>query len=101
MFATSPSGAPAGSRRFWITVICFALANAAAWGVFYGLAYLRRPPLLRVERFEPKEGSVIGVRPVFTWHFNLELAARGSDAPGFITPAVPGHWSQSDARTLV
>ena len=101
MFATSPSGAPAGSRRYWITVICFVIANAAVWGAFRGWDYWRRPPLLCVERFEPKEGSVVGARPVFTWHFNLDLAPQGSDAPGLITPAVPGHWSRPTARTLV
>ena len=42
MSTPSPSRAPAGSRRFWITVLAFALANTAAWFVYYQYA---RPKL--------------------------------------------------------
>ena len=29
--STTPVAAPAGGRRFWLTVAAFALANVAAW----------------------------------------------------------------------
>src|SRR5436305_13880162 len=111
MPATTPA-APAGRRRFWVTVLVFALANVAAWGgyVRYDRA-ARAKSLLRVEAFTPGDGVVVGPRPVFAWTFNLDVAPAAAtatpatapaaaDAVGTISPPTPGRWAWKDGRTL-
>src|SRR4051794_21750834 len=113
--AAHASAAPVGRRRFWGTVICFALANLAAWAGYVRYDQARHDPrLLRVEQFRPGDGQTVSGRPVFTWTFNLDAAhtastgatqpaapsAAGGPAPGVISPATPGRWAWRDARTL-
>src|SRR4051794_5138126 len=114
MPATTPAVAPAGRRRFWLTVLVFALANAAAWAgyVAYDRAARSRPrSLLRVEQFRPGDGVTVAGRPVFSWTFNLDAApapvqAQAATQPvaavrpvGTIAPDVAGRWEWRDART--
>src|SRR6266702_774276 len=99
----TPSGAPAGRRRFWITVLAFACANLIAW-VGYHQYQNSRLHLLRVVRFEPGVAAIVGPRPTLSWEFNLEVAHGGVNdgaaAPGTITPHVAGKWLWHDGRTL-
>ncbi|HTW95858.1 MAG TPA: MG2 domain-containing protein [Tepidisphaeraceae bacterium] len=94
--------APAGRRRFWIVVGCFALVNIAAWLVYVRCFAWRQSGVLRVESFEPGDGAVTGPRPTLRWRFNVDVippADYGHDA-GTVTPAVAGHWAWDDPRTL-
>ena len=96
---------PAGRRRFWLTVLVFALFNLAAWAgyVAYDRAQQNRPkPLLRVEEVRPGEGQTVGAKPVFTWVFNLDAAPAVANAEpvGSVSPPVPGRWAWADGRTL-
>ena len=120
---------PAGGRRFFWTVLAFALANAAAWAAYVALT---RPtpaaavvfPPLKVERFDPGNGQTVWPKPTFRWVFNADVgpakggpvvndpgttaagkaaaatAAPSSGPPGSISPPVAGTWAWSDARTL-
>src|SRR4051812_33704825 len=107
MPATTPA-APAGRRRFWLTVLAFALANLAAWGGYVWYDQVARArPLLRVESFTPGDGATVGPRPAFTWTFNLDVApasapttAPTAEPAGTVTPPTPGRWAWRDARTL-
>src|SRR5690349_19205096 len=99
---TSPVAAPAGGRRrFWLTVTAFAIANALAWVGFHYVHELRKPAMLRVERFSHADGGVVAARPRLAWTFNLDVAPNKTGEPaGSIVPAVPGKWSWPDRRTL-
>ncbi len=98
---SSPTSAPAGRRRYWVTVALFALANIAIW-IVYDRAFRPRTDLLRVESFTPATGSTVGGRPTLTWRFNLDIShASNEPAPASITPQVNGKWKWADARTLV
>lgn len=68
--------ATAGSRRFWITVVCFALANTLCW-IGYHRFISCRPPLLRVESFAPADGTNAGCRPTICWQFNMDVVKPG------------------------
>src|SRR5437899_1516020 len=107
--ATTPQAAkaaPAGRRRFWVAVLCFAFANLVfnlgAWVAWDHLAQSRRRPLLEVRQFHPGDGAAITGRETFTWTFNLDVAppAASAPAPGRIAPDAPGKWKWADARTL-
>src|SRR4051794_22031456 len=92
--------APAGSRRFWLTVIAFALANAVAWVGYHQIQESRKNGVLRVERFSHAATSAVTEpRPTLAWTFNLDITAPTA-AVGTITPAIPGKWAWADARTL-
>src|SRR4051812_12830477 len=84
MSPTTPSVAPAGRRRrFWLTVLIFALANAGVWAgyIAYDRSVRARPrPLLRVEDFRPGDGVTVTGRPVFSWTFNLDAAPHATPA---------------------
>ena len=102
---------PAGSRRFWWTVLAFAAVNAAvvatvlfprlftpqaASGAAGGVA-------LTVQNFAPGEGGVVAPRGVLTWTFNADVVSApgpAPDAPGTLAPAVPGNWRWVDTKTL-
>ncbi len=103
------SGAAAGVRRFWVTVLCFALANAAVWVGYDRFVRPQGRDLLRVEQFLPGDAMQVERRPHFQWHFNLDAApvvqAGGAGAPaalppGSISPIVAGRWEWADACTL-
>lgn len=98
--ATGPG--PAGSRRFWVTVVCFAIANLGIWIGYDRLQQLRRHALLEVRQSEPASGYQVSGRPNFWWSFNLDVAKPGPNdpPPGTISPAVPGKWIWNDTRTL-
>lgn len=94
----------AGMRlpRHWLFFACVIIVNIAVW-----ILYIRmhRPPgldLLRVEQFEPGDGSVeANSRPQFTWRFNLEIANRDSNLlPVRITPPLPGKFYWENQHTL-
>ncbi|HWE98060.1 MAG TPA: MG2 domain-containing protein [Tepidisphaeraceae bacterium] len=98
----TPAKASAGSRRFWVTVLCFAIANASVWVGYDRWQKSHRHHLLEVTQFTPGDGATIEGRPTLTWSFNLDIASAGKDAapPGQITPPVAGKWEWPDARTL-
>ena len=85
--ATTPK--PAGSRRFWVTVLCFAIANAGAWVLWHRAHAPGRRDLLRVEQFDPGDGADVGPRAELAWRFNLDVGRAGEDVEG-AAPAV-GH----------
>ena len=92
----------AGSRRFWIAVLCFFLVNAAAWVAYDRYFAWRHRGTLRVDAFEPGEGSVVGPRDQFRWHFSADVIPTSvyHADPGTVSPAVAGHWDWNDPRTL-
>ncbi len=99
--AASATGAPAGSRRFWITVLCFALANAGIWVAWDQFRANRKRYLLRVESFLPGNNAQVSARQSLQWRFNLDVAADRTQPPGTLSPAVAGQWKWEDARTLL
>ena len=96
--ATRPS-APAGSRRFWVTVLCFFLANVCAWIVY---DRIRRPhAILEVRQSAPSDAALVSGRPTFWWTFNLDVAPTHDDQPpGEIRPPLAGRWKWENPRTL-
>ncbi len=94
---------PAGSRRFWMTVLIFALMNAAAW-VGYHRYSISRLHLLRVVKFDPGHEARVGSRPTFVWEFNLDVShdatKNGVETMGTITPPVAGKWLWHSGRML-
>lgn len=93
--------APTGSRRFWLTVIAFALANVITWVGYHQFQESRKNGVLRVERFSHAGTSeVTEARPTLAWSFNLDIAPTATVAGGTITPAIPGKWAWRDPRTL-
>jgi uncharacterized protein YfaS (alpha-2-macroglobulin family) len=99
MSTATPPSTPAGSRRFWVTVLCFALANAAVW---VGYDRLRRHALLEVRAAAPEQGAEVHGRPRFWWTFNLDVAPGKpiEEPPGEISPHVTGQWAWDGPRTL-
>ncbi|MDB5300848.1 MAG: alpha-2-macroglobulin domain protein, partial [Phycisphaerales bacterium] len=97
----TPAKASAGSRRFWVTVLCFAIANAGVWVGYDRWQKAHRHHLLEVTQFMPGDGATVEGRPTLVWSFNLDVAPAAKDAPpGQISPAVAGKWEWPDARTL-
>jgi uncharacterized protein YfaS (alpha-2-macroglobulin family) len=92
----------AGSRRFWIAILCFAILNAAAWVAYDRWFAWRHLGTLRVDAFEPGDGSVVGPREQFRWHFSADVIPTSvyHADPGSVAPAVAGHWGWDDPRTL-
>ncbi len=93
---------PAGSRRFWITVLSFAILNASAWVAYDRYHESRQRGALRIEAFQPGDGAVAGARPTLRWQFNDDVvptSVYGKD-PGVVTPPVSGTWAWEDPRTL-
>jgi uncharacterized protein YfaS (alpha-2-macroglobulin family) len=90
---------PVGSRRFWVTVLCFAVANAAMWA---GYDRWHHHTLLEVRASAPDSGAEVRGRPRFWWTFNLDVepGKPAEEPPGTITPQVPGRWAWDGARTL-
>lgn len=101
MPTTTLSG-PAGSRRFWVTVLCFAVANLGIWIGYDRLVRHSQRALLEVRQSEPSTGWEVGGRPNFWWTFNLDVAPAkpGDPPPGTISPAVPGKWVWDGPRSL-
>src|SRR4051812_35275825 len=101
--ASARPTAPAFRRQFWVTFCCFFLANVAAWVVYNrAFAHLHRGTL-RVDRFEPGDNAVVGLRDAVRWRFSADVipsAAYGHE-PGRATPKVAGNWTWDDPRTLV
>ena len=100
-----PQAAPAGGRRFWVTVAAFALANAVAWVGYHQMQESRGRGVLRVERFSHADAAAVDEpRPTLAWAFNLDVVPPGAQtaptAVGTIAPAVLGRWAWRDARTL-
>ena len=94
---TSPNPR-AGSRRFWVAVLCFSILNVAAW-VAYDRCYAwRHRGTLRVDAFEPGDESVVGPRDQFRWHFSADVIPTSvyHADPGSVAPAVAGHWGWDD-----
>ena len=100
MSTTTPK--PAGSRRFWVTVLCFTLANAAVWIGYDRLQAHRRHALLEVEQSAPSDAAEVSGRPIFWWTFNLDAAPSqpNDPPPGEISPSVSGKWVWDNPRTL-
>ncbi len=94
--------ASAGSRRFWIAVLCFAVVNAAVWVGYDRWERSRFHHLLQVTQFTPGDGATVHERPTLAWSFNLDIAPASPNAepPGTITPNIPGAWRWNDPRTL-
>jgi hypothetical protein len=101
MTLATPRSAPAGSRRFWVTVLCFALANLGIW-IGYAHFTHRHATLLEVRQFAPSSDSEVSGRPNFWWTFNLDVAPGkpGDPPPGTISPEVPGRWKWDGPRSL-
>jgi uncharacterized protein YfaS (alpha-2-macroglobulin family) len=101
--ATLTASAPAGRWRFWLTVLCFFIANCAAWVVYDHIYAIRHRGTLRVVAFEPGDNAVVDPHAEIRWHFSddvIPTTAYGKD-PGKVTPTVPGRWAWQDPRTLV
>lgn len=100
--STATGSGPAGSRRFWATVLCFAVANLGIWIGYDRLQQHRRHALLEVRQSEPGTGWEVHGRPTFWWTFNLDVAAPkpNDPPPGTISPSVPGKWVWDGPRTL-
>ena len=100
--ADQTTSAPAGSRRFWITVLCFALANSAVWVAYDRWWGSRSTTLLKVKQFLPGDGSEVDPNAAFAWVFNTELSPlkKGAPAPAKFSPALEGRWEISDGQTL-
>ena len=92
----------AGSRRFWIAILCFSILNAAGWVAYDRCFAWRHRGTLRVDAFEPGDGSVVGPRDQFRWHFSADVIPTSvyHADPGTVAPAVAGHWGWDDPRTL-
>ena len=101
MSSAATASRPAGSRRFWLTVLCFAIANLAIWLVYARLAHPRRS-LLEIRQSAPADKSLVTGRPTFWWTFNLDVAQPGPNdpPPGVVSPAVPGNWTWDNPHTL-
>ena len=98
---TTATASPAGSRRFWITILVFALVNAALWAGWFAVHRPTRMDVLRVEDFSPGDKATIGQRPTLTWRFNLDVDSGDRiEPPGAVTPAIAGKWIWAGARTL-
>jgi uncharacterized protein YfaS (alpha-2-macroglobulin family) len=99
--STSPGpAAPAGRRRFWVTVLAFALANALVWVGYHRYLESSKAGVLRIERFSHAQRNV-QPRPRLAWTFNLDVTpSADGQAPGVIAPAVPGKWDWENRRTL-
>ncbi|HZL35299.1 MAG TPA: MG2 domain-containing protein [Tepidisphaeraceae bacterium] len=97
-----PVSVSAGSRRFWVAVLCFAVANAAVWVGYDRWQKAHRHSLLEVTQFTPGESAIVEGRPILAWSFNLDVAPPAPDAPplGKLSPRVEGKWRWRDARTL-
>ncbi len=94
----TPSTPTAVRLRFWITVVCFALANLGIWAWYANSHRPQRRDLLRVERFDPP--GTLG-KPKLVWKFNLDIQPRRDGAaPAVIAPPLPGRFQWQDARTL-
>lgn len=113
----STSTGPAGRRRFWITVLAFAVANAAAWVAYDQVERSRAPrrDILAVQRFAPGAGEIVPPErrrsgnegAAFSWTFNLDAGvpgpvARGEGKPDPVTfsPTIRGDFRWQDPRTL-
>ena len=94
--------APAGGRRFWVTVLCFAIANAAVWVGYIQWQKIHRHHLLEITQFSPGDGALVDGRPTLCWSFNMDVAAfaPNNPPPGLIEPTIAGKWELSDPRTL-
>lgn len=88
------------SRRFWVTLLIFALCNLAVWAGVVWRQNTRKRPLLAVDSFAPGANAVVGGKPLIQWRFNMDVSAQAGVAPGEVKPAVPGEWKWRDARTL-
>ena len=99
--STTPASKSAGSRRFWATVGCFAVANVAIW-IGYDRFVRPRHALLEVRQSAPDDKAEVRGRPTFWWTFNLDVApGKPSDPPpGTVSPAVAGMWVWDTQRTL-
>ena len=102
MSNATPLSGPAGSRRFWVTVICFAVANLGLWVGYDRFVQHRHHTLLEVRQSAPAANSQVSGRPTFWWTFNLDVApVKPSDPPpGTMSPAVAGKWVWDNSRTL-
>jgi uncharacterized protein YfaS (alpha-2-macroglobulin family) len=94
--------APAGRRRFWVTVLCFLIANVAAWVGYDHYFTLRHRGTLRVEMFEPGDNAVVGPKAAVRWRFSddvIPTTVYGKE-PGHTSPIVAGRWAWENPRTL-
>ncbi|HEX3357020.1 MAG TPA: MG2 domain-containing protein, partial [Tepidisphaeraceae bacterium] len=95
-----PTGTLAGSRRFWVVVSLFALANLAAW-IAYDRFVRPRADVLRIEHFSPGESATLGPATTLAWQFNLEMRDTiDQGTPGAFSPVIAGKWRWDDSRTL-
>ncbi|HEY8751288.1 MAG TPA: hypothetical protein VIM11_25115, partial [Tepidisphaeraceae bacterium] len=95
-----PQSTAAGSRRFWVTILCFAVANVGVWIAYARYSHGPRN-LLEVQHVTPGDATSVRGRPTFTWAFNLDVAPTPDDvAPGVVAPKLAGHWKWGNPRTL-
>ena len=102
MSTASLSQRRAGSRRFWVTVLCFLILNCIAWVVYDHTYAVWHRGTLRVAGFDPGDNAVVESRPTMRWYFSddvLPTTAYGKD-PGRVSPPVAGKWSWENPRTL-
>lgn len=98
MSSNAPGTSP--HRRFWITVLCFAIANTAVWIGYMRWEYARHSALLEVAQFTPGDGAKVEGRPTLIWSFNRDVLPPGDKPPVQISPPVAGAWQWRDRRTL-
>ena len=99
---SSTTTGPAGGRRFWIVVFCFALANTAVWIGYHRWVVAHRHSFLEVTQFTPGNGARSGWAPGVSLVVQPGCGSglRQDPPPGKITPAVPGKWQWGTPRTL-
>ena len=99
--SSASASRPAGGRRFWITVLCFAIANTAVWIGYHWFMHPRHA-LLEVQQIWPGDQSQVSGRPTFRWQFNLDVMPPRPDAPppGVTSPPIAGKWKWEGPREL-
>jgi uncharacterized protein YfaS (alpha-2-macroglobulin family) len=102
MSITTSVSRPAGRRRFWVTVLCFAFANLGVWIAYDRIVRHHGHALLEVQQSAPSALSQVSGRPTFWWTFNLDVATgKPTDPPpGTVSPQFPGKWIWDNPRTL-
>ena len=98
MTLSTPNSAARFQLRFWITVLCFGLANLGIWAWYAQTHRPQRRDLLRVERFDP---PATPGKAKLVWKFNLDIQPRRDGAaPAIINPPLAGRFNWQDGRTL-
>ena len=94
--------APRPNRRFWITVVAFAVANLAAWVAWDRCFARAHRGVLRVASVEPGDDAAVNPDATVRWRFDADVIPTDVYAkpPGRVVPAVAGRWAWESPRTL-